>query len=173
MPSRLELRVANRNSIGGVRLVVWTLCWLSWSPAFASPGARAAWSDAGDQAASALCRDGGSLRVEAEVNPYDPAEVDRTVTRECAEGMSVLLLSSMATRPEGLPLYAQVKAPAYRLPDSVRVGQSVERVRQSLGAPDEVVGARWIYVLTESGDQLEVEVDREVVVSVGWSFYAG
>ncbi len=156
-----------------MRLVAWTLCWLSSSPLWASPGARAAWFDAGDQVASSLCRDGGSLRVEAEVNPYDPAEVDRTVTRECAEGMSVLLLSSMATRPDGLPLYAWVKSREYRLPDSVRVGQSVERVRQSLGAPDEVVGARWIYVLTESGDQMEVEVDRELVVSVSWRFCAG
>lgn len=154
-------------------IAVWALCGLLSSPALASPADRAAWFDAGDQAAFALCRAGGSLQVEAEVNPHDPDEVNRIVTRECAEGMSVLLLSSTATRPEGLPLYAQVKAPDYSLPDSVRVGHSIERVRQSLGAPDQVAGSRWIYVLTESGDQLEIDVDRDTVVSVGWSFYAG
>jgi hypothetical protein len=58
-----------------VRVVAWTLCLFLATPAFASPGAREAWFTAGDQEAFALCRDGESLRVVAEANPYDPVKL--------------------------------------------------------------------------------------------------
>ena len=146
--------------------------------AAASPGpavAPTAIYALGQSLSHSLCStDETTRRVQSfRTSPYDPGKTERIETVSCNVGESQVLISPLATDPNGIVLYVYVRGRAAGIPGFLQVGASLEAAVSKLGQPSRKQPGSIVFLLGESESTFEILHKNGKIVSVNWSFYSG
>jgi hypothetical protein len=128
----------------------------------------------GQSLSRTLCAvDVATVVQSSKPSSHDPEVTERIETISCSAGESQILLSPLATDPDGIVLYVNVRGVTAEMPSFLHVDAPLESAISALGQPSQSKPGSIVFLLGESGSTLEIFHKDGKIVSVAWSFYSG
>ena len=136
-----------------------------------SPGDRASPMDVGNRMLRVGCPGTPTVIERKVANRHKPRVIDTIKTISCDGVEMGIYVGVLASDPNGLPIYLEVRKPNSGLPRYMSIGEPVRGLFDVLGKPSEQHARAMKYITSESGSSVTFGVHGDRIASVRWDWY--